>query len=64
MTKKTKTITLTIPTEQRLGQAIMNAYRGKWDGTGEWRMSLSMHGYWDIWEQDEKQIQEALDKIF
>ena len=51
-----KKITLMIPDNMRLGQAIMNAYREQWLGDDE-------HKYWDIWEQDTDQIQEKINKL-
>ena len=55
---KTKTIKLTIPKNERIGQAIMNAFRRQWTPTNTGAR------YWDIWEYDEKRLQEALDKTY
>jgi len=60
---KTKTITLTIPKDQRLGQAIMNAYRERWFNSGR-EEDLQGKGFWDIWQEDEERIQEAINNCF
>ena len=66
---KTKTITLVIPEDQRLGQAIMNSHRDEWltlnycpecEKTDETGLKTSAI---DIWEEDTEQIQEKLNKL-
>ncbi len=52
-----KTITLNIPDGQRLGQAIMNAYRDRWLVD-----EVSLSNTVNIWERDTKDIQEAINK--
>ena len=53
-----KKITLYIPEHQRLGQALMNAYRDQWYNPdfGE------NHNYWNIWEHDTDKIQQSITK--
>lgn len=58
MKKGYKKIELYIPEDQRLGQAIMNGFRKKWFVDGD-----DNHKYWDIFELDTKDIQEAIDDM-
>lgn len=58
---KTKTVTLKIPKDQRLGQAIMNAYRDEW-----YRSAMNPEGYkyWSIFEEDTDDIQNSINEYF
>ena len=59
---KTRKITLTIPQDWRLGQALMNAYRQKWYNT-HFGIPGEKHSYWNIWEEDENKIQDKINKL-
>lgn len=51
-------VSLSIPGSQRLGQAIMNAYRDRWAEDSDGSKAFN------LWEQDADQIQAKLDNYF
>lgn len=53
-----KLVTLCIPEHQRLGQAIMNAYRDRWN-----RFSDDIGAGLNIWEETHADIANKLDKL-